>query len=103
MTHFTFGDFDLVTLNRSDVPEVVKLGYGFEYLNLVSIIIDTLGDLKLGLVCVTNFGESPNFLDMGCLAKTRNSQFFGHGLFCRIFTDFFLFFRIFEKSLDMLI
>lgn len=40
MTHFTFGDFDLVTLNRSDVPEVVKLGYGFEYLNLVSIIID---------------------------------------------------------------
>ena len=37
----------------------------------------TLGVLKLGLVCVTNFGESPNFLDMACLAKTRNSQFFG--------------------------
>ena len=55
----------------------------------------TLGDLKLGLVCVTNFGESPNFLDMGCLAKTRNSQFFGHGLFCRIFTDFFLIFSDF--------
>ena len=37
----------------------------------------TLGDLKLGLEGVTNFGESPNFLDMACLAKTRNSHFFG--------------------------
>ena len=36
-----------------------------------------------------NFGESPNFLDMACLAKTRNSQFFGHGLFCLIFSWFF--------------
>ena len=27
---------------------------------------NTLGDLKLGLEGVTNFGESPNFLDMRC-------------------------------------
>ena len=38
-------------------------------------ILFTLGVLKLGLVCLTNFGESSNFLDMACLAKTRNSQF----------------------------
>ena len=37
----------------------------------------TLGDLKLGLVCVTNLGEKPDFLDMACLAKPRNSQFIG--------------------------
>ena len=35
----------------------------------------TLVCLKLGLVCVTNFGESPNFLNKACLAKTRMSQF----------------------------
>ena len=33
----------------------------------------------MGLEGVTNFGESPNFLDMACLAKTQKSQFFGHG------------------------
>ena len=56
----------------------------------------TLGDLKLGLEGVTNFGESPNFLDMACLAKTQKSQFFGHGLF------FSWFFLIFEKLPDCL-
>ena len=39
--------------------------------------LNTLGDLKFGLVCVTNFGESSNFLDLACLAKPRNLKFFG--------------------------
>ena len=43
----------------------------------------------MGLECVTNFGESPNFLDMACLAKTQKSQFFGHGLFYLLFEILF--------------
>ena len=54
----------------------------------------TLVDRKLGLVCVTNFGKSPNFLDKACLTKTQKSKFFGKVLFCLIFS---------ENSLDMLI
>jgi len=65
------------------------LRFMIEILPLLSLITQrgvtetltsTLGDLKLGLEGVTNFGESPNFLDMACLAKTQKSQFFGHGL-----------------------
>ena len=36
---------------------------------------NTLVCLKLGPVCVTNFGESPSFLDKASLVKTRTSQF----------------------------
>jgi len=36
---------------------------------------NTLVFLKWGFACVTNFGESPHFLDKACLAKTQKSRF----------------------------
>ena len=48
---------------------------------ITDLIRHTVVHLKSGLACIRVFGESPDFLEKSCLAKTQKSGFFGQVLF----------------------